>query len=225
MTGFLEKLFHFFGRARHDGAIVMNDDGALQKDRVVGHRAQHIVGKLRCKLQLGVDRLFCADHLRRAVAQQFPNIFEFRQRGWRFQIFNNTRLNFFLFKNLERVAARSAFRVVVNGPAHDSDSITEQTIAGSTRKKSMGFLIAVIFVTVASVGAAKHDGILKKGSDTTYRDTVAFEKRAAEESLERIRDIEKRKGWKSSLANVYSLRYTVNCKHEDQHARSNFEDG
>lgn len=55
-----------------------------------------------------------------------------------------------------------------------------------------GIVIAVVVVVGGAIGAAKHDGMFKKGYDTTYKDTVAFEKQAALNTLKEIERIEKK---------------------------------
>jgi len=44
----------------------------------------------------------------------------------------------------------------------------------------MPLILAIVFIAGTAFASARHDGVLKKGGDTTYRDTVAFELHAAE---------------------------------------------
>lgn len=43
----------------------------------------------------------------------------------------------------------------------------------------MGILVAIVVAAGAAFGLSKKDGVLDKGYDTTYKDTVAFEYQAA----------------------------------------------
>lgn len=51
----------------------------------------------------------------------------------------------------------------------------------------MGILIAGVIAIGAAVGLGAKDGYFKKGSDTTKKDTYAFERHALEENLARVK--------------------------------------
>jgi hypothetical protein len=61
----------------------------------------------------------------------------------------------------------------------------------------MGIIIAMIIAAGASFGVAHHDGLLKKGADSTRHDTYAFERHALESKLARVQVKQQR--------NVYAL--------------------
>lgn len=64
----------------------------------------------------------------------------------------------------------------------------------------MGLVIAVVFAAVIAAGAK--DGVFKKGYDTTYRDTLTFEKHALEDKLSRTQDSVKQKKLQAKIAKI-----------------------
>lgn len=49
----------------------------------------------------------------------------------------------------------------------------------------MGIIVAIVVAAAAAIGSGAKDGLFKKGSDTTRRDTIAFERNALEDKLAR----------------------------------------
>ena len=49
----------------------------------------------------------------------------------------------------------------------------------------MGLILAIILTAGGAIGLGRHEGVFKKGADTTRRDTYAFEKQALESHLAR----------------------------------------
>ena len=55
----------------------------------------------------------------------------------------------------------------------------------------MGIIVAIVVAVAGAIGVGTKEGVFSKGADTTYRDTVAFEKRALEEKLASLKSEER----------------------------------
>lgn len=64
----------------------------------------------------------------------------------------------------------------------------------------IGIIVAVVVVAGAAIGIGKHEGALDKRSETTYQDTVAFEKEAALKSLEYAERLENKQIEKEKIS-------------------------